>query len=212
MSLGGSDASLLEQELIDEVRAAGVLLVASAGNGASSVPSYPAAYDGVISVSAVGPDKARAPYSSFGSSVDVTAPGGNLSRDLDGDGYADGVLSTGGNDSGPRIDYVYPFFQGTSMSAPHVAGVLALMRAANAEMLPDVVDTLLAAGELTIPLDNQSGRNDSFGYGLIDAQRALSAALSAGGNPPAPRPWLGVNPDGLNFGATLEAAAVNSAQ
>ena len=72
-----------EQELIDEVRAAGVLLVASAGNGASSVPSYPAAYDGVIAVSAVGPDKARAPYSSFGSFVDVTAPGGNLSLDLD---------------------------------------------------------------------------------------------------------------------------------
>jgi serine protease len=205
MSLGGSDPSLLEEELIDEVRAAGVLLVAAAGNGASSVPSYPAAYDGVIAVSAVGPDKARAPYSSFGSFVDVTAPGGNLSRDLDGDGYVDGVLSTGGNDSGSRVEYVYPFFQGTSMSAPHVAGVLALMRAANADMLPEAVDTLLAAGELTVPLGNQSGRNDSFGYGLIDAQKALTAALAAGGNPPAPRPWLGVTPSGLNFGATLEA-------
>ncbi len=208
MSLGGTDPSLLEQELIDAVRAAGVLIVAAAGNSASSAPLYPAAYDGVIAVSAVGPDKARAPYSSFGSFVDVAAPGGNLSRDLDGDGYVDGVLSTGGNDSGPRINYVYPFFQGTSMASPHVAGVLALMRSANADMLPDVVDALLAAGELTVPIGNQSGRNDSFGYGLIDAQKAVAAALAAGGNPPAPRPWLGVNPDGLNFGATLEALKI----
>ena len=209
MSLGGSDPSLLEQDLIDAVRAAGVLIVAAAGNSASSAPLYPAAYDGVIAVSAVGPDKARAPYSSFGSFVDVAAPGGNLSRDLDGDGYVDGVLSTGGNDAGPRINYVYPFFQGTSMASPHVAGVLALMRAANSQMLPDVVDALLAAGELTTPLGNQQGgRTDAFGYGLIDAQKAVAAALEAGGNRPAPRPWLGVNPAGLNFGATLEALKI----
>jgi serine protease len=118
----------------------------------------------------------------------------------------DGVLSTGGNDSGPQINYVYPFFQGTSMAAPHVAGVLALMRSVNADLQPDDIDALLSNGELTTPLGTLvGGRNNSFGYGLIDAQKAVVAALTLGNNPPLPNPWLGVNPEGLNFGTTLEA-------
>ena len=57
-----------------------------------------------MSVSAVGPDKQRAPYSNFGMFVDVAAPGGNLELDLNGDGLPDGVLSTSvGFDAGEPI-------------------------------------------------------------------------------------------------------------
>jgi serine protease len=210
LSLGGTDPSLIEAELIDELLAAGSIIVAAAGNNASSQPFYPAAYDGVIAVSAVTINQTRAPYSSFGSYVDVAAPGGDTSRNIDGDPYADGVLSTGGNDAQGPVDYNYPFFQGTSMAAPHVAGVFALMRSANADLDPEAVTAMLERGELTIPLGDVSngGRNDTFGYGLIDANRAVAAAIAADGSPPEPRPWLGAFPNALNFGATLESLRI----
>jgi serine protease len=66
---------------------------------------------------------------------------------------------------------------------------------------------MLKAGDLTIPLGDISngGRNDDFGYGMIDANKAVSAAIAEDGSPPEPKPWLGVFPGALNFGATLES-------
>lgn len=205
LSLGGSEGSDFEQDIIDAIVDAGVIVVAAAGNASSSRKFYPAAYDGVFAVSAVGPDQTLAPYSSFGDFIDVAAPGGDATRDLNGDGFIDGVLSAGGDDSRGSVEYVYPFLQGTSMAAPHVAGVFALMRAVNQGLTSSAIESLLQAGELTIPLDQEPGvRNDSFGYGLIDAQKAVLAAL-ADPNPSPPQPWLGVFPRALNFGATLDA-------
>ena len=62
-------------------------MVAAAGNNATTDAMYPAAYDGVISVSAATIDEDLASYSSYGESVDVAAPGG-ASSDTNGDGYA----------------------------------------------------------------------------------------------------------------------------
>jgi len=210
LSLGGTDSSLLEAELIDELLAAGSIIVAAAGNNATSQPFYPAAYEGVIAVSAVTINQSRAPYSSFGPFVDVAAPGGDTSRNIDGDPYVDGVLSTGGNDAQGAVDYVYPFFQGTSMAAPHVAGVFALMRSANADLNPEKITMMLERGDLTIPLGDVSngGRNDVFGYGLIDANKAVAAAIAADGSPPVPVPYLGVFPGALNYGATLDSLKI----
>ena len=95
MSLGGPGFSQTFQDLITELRNnEGMIFVAAAGNEASSQPQYPASFAGVISVSAVGPTRTLAPYSNFGSTIDVAAPGGDFERDVDGDGYPDGVLST----------------------------------------------------------------------------------------------------------------------
>ena len=87
----------MEQEVYDKVRAEGIIVVAAAGNAASSQPVYPAAYNGVLAVSGVDINEQPAPYSNFGSYVDLAAPGGDLSDDLNGDGYGDGVLSTAAN-------------------------------------------------------------------------------------------------------------------
>lgn len=202
LSLGGGPFSQASQDLYDDVRDAGVLVVAAAGNEASRVPSFPAAYTGVISVSAVDQQRRLAPYSNFGNLIDVAAPGGDNSVDLNGDGYPDGVLSTSGSVSGDNLNFVYTFLNGTSMASPHVAGVLALMRSVNPALTPDDIDALLAGGMLTDDLGSP-GRDNHFGYGLINAQLAVVAALEAAGSSPADNPRLVSSNNSLNFGPAL---------
>lgn len=200
LSLGGGSFSTNAQDVYTRARNAGVIIVAAAGNESSAVPSYPASYSGVISVSAVGADKSPAPYSNFGTSIDVAAPGGDASRDLDGDGFADGVLSLGANDGSAPIEYRYVRMQGTSMAAPHVAGVLALMKAIDPSLTPDRVDSLLSSGAITEDL-GAAGRDNRFGWGLIDAFKAVQAA----GATATPAPLLLANPESLNFATHLNS-------
>ncbi len=189
LSLGGSVPSQEEQDAYTAARNAGVVIVAAAGNESSSAPSYPAAYDGVISVSAVDINKQLAPYSNFGDRVDVAAPGGDGARDVNGDGYPDAVLSTAGDDSNGSIDYVYKFSQGTSMATPHMAGVVALMKSVYSGLTPGDVDGALRNSNEPITQDlGDIGRDDLFGYGLIDARRAVDVAT---------RLALGITPEML---------------
>ena len=210
LSLGGPGFSATDQAVFNEVRDRGVMVIAAAGNENTSAPSYPAAYDGVVSVSAVGPDKSRAFYSNFGNTIDVAAPGGDMRFDHDGDGFADGVLSTGGDDSGGAIEFIYPFQQGTSMASPHVAGVAALMEAVaqndGGNLTPDQFDALLAGGLITEDV-GVAGRDDEFGHGLIDAAKAVSEV----GNNVSTEPLLSVSPQALNFSTSLTSATLTVA-
>ncbi len=206
LSLGGPGFNQTSQNTYDLARAEGLIVVAAAGNENSSAPSYPAAYDGVVSVSAVDQNRNRSYYSNFGSRIDVAAPGGDTTVDRDGDGYVDGVLSTLGDDLG---DFFYAFYQGTSMAAPHIAGVAALMKSVAPTMLDaDSFDALLASGALTDDL-GAPGRDDIYGHGLIDAAAAVQAAEDLeDGTPPVLDPVLRVSPGALNFGAVLTSLDV----
>lgn len=194
MSLGGNGFSQTQQDAITAARDAGVLIVAAAGNENAGTFTSPASLEGVISVAAVDINSKKAPYSNYGPAVDVAAPGGNGSADLNGDGFPDGILSTWGEETdGGGRRYSYRFMQGTSMAAPHVAGVLALMRAVNPALKPDDVDRLLAgthpATTIRITRDlGAPGRDDLYGHGLIDAAQAVIAAKAVpgatGGIPP----------------------------
>jgi serine protease len=200
LSLGGG-ISQTAQNVFNQARNAGVIIVAAAGNQSSSAPSYPAAYNGVVSVSAVDINKSLVWYSNFGSTIDVAAPGGDNGADLNVDGFPDGVLSTCGDDtSAPPVEFVYCFFQGTSMAAPHMAGVVALMKAIHGNLTPDELDTLLTNGNITEDLGGL-GRDNQFGHGLIDALKAVAEAenLASGGDLPA---TLIAKPVSLNFGIT----------
>jgi hypothetical protein len=75
LSLGGGPFSQASQDLFDQVRAAGVMVVAAAGNEASPLPAYPASYSGVISVSAVDAQRRLAPYSNTGGQIEVDTGG-----------------------------------------------------------------------------------------------------------------------------------------
>ncbi len=207
ISLGGTGSSATAQQEFDDVRAEGVIVIAAAGNAADNVPNYPAAYDGVISVSAVGPSKTLASYSSFGSTIDVAAPGGEMAS-----GSRYGILSTVVDDRSGVQQMGYTYYQGTSMAAPHVAGVVALMKAIYSTLTPDNLDVLIAAGSLTEDLsgDGAATRNDNFGYGLIDALKAVQQASGlASGNGTLP-PVLRVTPNQLDFGRTDTALSVSA--
>lgn len=168
LSFGGESPSQSEQIVYDQIRAQGVIVIAAAGNGGSNSLSYPASYNSVVSVSAVDRFKTVTWYSNFGQFVDVAAPGGGTLTD------ADGVYSTTANDSGIAG---YRYLSGTSMAAPHVAGVVALMKSVYPQLTPSEFDILLLAGVLTQDL-GEAGRDDQYGYGLIDAQKAVQQAVS----------------------------------
>ena len=110
--------------------------------------------------------------------MDIAAPGGDNSVDRNGDGYPDGVLSTGGTGAGASTGFAYTFLSGTSMAAPHVAGVLALMKSVNPALSVEDLEALLVRGDLSDDL-GIPGRDDQYGEGLINSQRALLAAIEA---------------------------------
>jgi len=204
---------------VETALAANVIVVAAAGNDNCDVPSPLSTVPGVISVSAVDLLRQKAPYSNFGSTVDVAAPGGNSSVDLNADGQRDGVYSTVADDSlvpTNPIKYGYAFYQGTSMAAPHAAGVFALMLAVNDTLTPTDINQLLAGthpNQLLPPADpahvgpitqdiGTPGRDDQFGYGLIDAFQAVNVASIIGGGSPITGPALTVFPTPLSFSYT----------
>jgi serine protease len=203
MSLGGGGFSSSEADAIAAAREAGTIVVAAAGNSGSSVLEYPASYSGVVSVAATDQANALSEYSNFGAQIDVAAPGGDVGRDLDADGFPDGVLSTIGSDRGAGVAFGYRRYEGTSMAAPHVAGVIALMKSVYPGLTPDQFDQVLREGRITDDL-GASGRDDVFGHGLINAEKAVLVAqqLAAGTLTPLPA-RLVASPNALDFGPLL---------
>lgn len=198
LSLVGGSFSATAQSTYNEVRTKGISVVAAAGNSKVSTPGYPAAYEGVISVSAVDISGTRADYSNYGSTIDVAAPGGDGSTDINHDGYADGVMSTCGNDRSGSIQYSYDVKSGTSMATPHVAGVIALMKAIDPAITPADVDGFLV-NFLIVSDIGQTGRDDYYGYGLIDAKKAADVAFSG-----VSSAALKITPSTFDFGLLAE--------
>ena len=171
MSLGGPSSSVLENA-VAYAYINGVTVIAACGNSNVSSCDYPAAYnDYVIAVGATQYNETRAPYSSYGSSLDIVAPGGNTGVDQNGDGYVDGILQNTFGDT--PVDWAYWFFQGTSMSTPHVSGVVALLLAQDSTRTPDDIRNIL---QTTAEDKGGSGWDQYYGWGLVDAYAALTYA------------------------------------
>jgi serine protease len=171
LSLGGqSTCSTAMQDAIDQARDAGATVVVAAGNSnADAVDFTPASCNGVVTVAATDRNGAKAPYSNFGSVVDVAAPGGDATVSS-----ADAILSTlNDGATGPGND-IYAFYQGTSMATPHVTGLGALLYSVNPNLTPDEVEYLITSSARAFP-----GTCTDCGSGIIDAGAAVQLAASA---------------------------------
>jgi serine protease len=168
----------------------GVVLVAAAGNdNVDAQHVFPANCRNVIAVGATGPTNRRAPYSNYGDVIDVMGPGGDTSKGMDigGERILAGVLSTTTTVAPERFGY--GAFQGTSMAAPHVSGVAALMLAADPGLTVAQVEARLRASAR--PLDAEACDRPTgadCGAGLIDAAGALTTDPVDPPPPPPPPP------------------------
>jgi len=168
MSLGASSPSYVMEAACDTAWNRGVLLVAASGNDGSYGISYPAAYSSVIAVGSIGTDGSSfylASYSNYGPEQELTAPGGDAST-----GYC--ILSTlpsnNYGDVGAGCSWV-----GTSMAAPHVSGVAALVFSHRPSLTNTEVRNLLDATAIDL---GDSGWDQYYGYGVVCAVCAVLAS------------------------------------
>lgn len=156
MSLGSESYSYLLDYYVSYARSKGIVLVAASGNSDSYIPMYPAALNGVIAVSATDSSDRITSFSNYGNYIDLAAPGLSIYSTINGSSYE--------------------YLSGTSMAAPVVTGVAALVRSKNPFLTPSQVESILMRS--TVDLGN-SGWDSFYGNGRIDAYKAVS-------NTPAP--------------------------
>ncbi|MBD3882794.1 peptidase S8 [Phormidium tenue FACHB-886] len=164
LSLGGGGDAAVLREAIDYAYHKGVAIVAAAGNANANSASYPARYPNVIGVAAIDSTGQKAPYSNFGAGVDISAPGGSMAN-----GEAGGILQ---NTINPETgEALFTSLQGTSMAAPHVAGVAALIKSVGVQE-PEKVAVVLARSARAAKDDELN----HFGAGQLDASAAVRMA------------------------------------
>lgn len=186
MSIGrtGPPAPVV-QEAIAYAVAQGAFVVVAAGNAflqgnpVERLAEFAPQIDGMVSVGAIGRDRLRAFYSSTGSSLELTAPGGNqrsggtdggiLQQTFDLD-LVETYLRGPANYRAPRFDsFAYQFFQGTSMAAPHVSGFAALLMQQGITK-PAAIEAVMKKYATDL---GPAGRDDEYGHGLINPRASL---------------------------------------
>ena len=170
MSLGGGGScSTSYQNAINGAVSRGTTMVVAAGNSNVNVSgSVPANCANVIAVAATDRNGARASFSNYGTGIDVSAPGV-------------GILSTlNSGTQGPGAES-YASYNGTSMAAPHVAGVVALLQAhATTPKTPSEIESLLKSTARALPGACSGG----CGAGIVNAKAALDAVNGGTTTPP----------------------------
>jgi len=152
MSFAGPDDPAMHR-MIAAARQKGMVLVAAAGNdGPQAPPDYPAAYPGVIAVTATDIDDHLLSVANHGAYVAVAAPGVDIFVAAPNAGYG--------------------FTTGTSVATAHVSGLVALLLQRNPRLTPDAVQAILMGTAKDL---GRKGRDDEFGAGLVDAYAALLA-------------------------------------
>lgn len=164
MSLGSEEGTGTEERAVKDATAAGVLVIAAAGNGYDSTPNYPAYYSEVMSVASFSQNGVISRFSTCNQDVEIAAPGEDIWSTFPENTY--GVIS------------------GTSMATPHVAGAAALVMS---ELGLDAQQTRSKLRSSGVGGLSTGGRNECASYPALN----LAAALGGGGGvtpPPSTDP------------------------
>jgi serine protease len=210
LSLGGdTTCSTTEQTVVDRVTAAGVLVVASAGNSGGAVEA-PAVCNNVMAVGALDRDGSRAAYSSVGTAIDLMAPGG----------YSYGILGVSNSGTTSPDSATLATKTGTSFAAPMVAAAAGLMRAVDSTLTPAQLITTLKSSASSFLAPKSSTCTASSGVvscncttsvcgsGMLNAYAAVQAVRST-----KPLANTSVTANGLSSSevqqGTVQASALN---
>jgi serine protease len=178
------------QAAIDDAVAAGAIVVVAAGNARVDTKYFaPASCRNVIPVAASDARGMLTPYSNFGANVAIMAPGGDMTRDDDGDGRPDGVLSTKFSTNcydpakpGTQVTQCYYAYEnGTSMAAPHVSAALALLKAKFPAAVPSELKSRLLAASTSRTALQCSGKCSNYpGTVAIPGQEGMCSRPCGG--------------------------------
>ncbi len=170
LSLGGPGrCGTTMQQAIDQANSRGAVVVVASGNQGADLDFQeysPANCRGVINVGATNIHANATSYSNLGSSIDVMAPGGDFSR---------GVISTLNSGQRGPVSEAYAAYNGTSMAAPHISGIVGLILGATPGLHPGQVKEILK--DTSRPLQSYLCNSNRCGAGLADAYEAVRLAM-----------------------------------
>ncbi len=179
LSLGGApgDSSYMN-EVHDAIKYAvskNCVVVAATGNDGKSQISYPGGFEECIAVGATDYNNRLSYYSNYGTGIDIVAPGGDITKDLNSDGMADGILQETFKDIMDDVsshnvsNFAFVFLQGTSMATPHVSAIVALLKSKGYTSVSSIKSVLYnTATDL-----GAYGYDNIYGYGLVNPVDAL---------------------------------------
>lgn len=177
VSLGGiGQCSTTYQNAINDINAAGGIIVVAAGNNSANLnfnTYQPVGCAGVIPVAATDRQGNRAFYSNFGRAIVISAPGGE-----DMPVAANGVLSTSNDGLTTPTSDSYRYKRGTSMAAPHVSGVISLLLSRDPTLSREEVIQILQSTATPFPPGSDANTN-TCGSGIVNAAAALAAQPNA---------------------------------
>ncbi|WP_256096965.1 S8 family serine peptidase [Streptomyces agglomeratus] len=178
LSLGGASATCpsVYQTAINGAVSRGTTVVVAAGNSNANASGFtPANCSGVINVASTSREGNRSFYSNYGTSIDVSAPGGETRRATDTPGTIttpeNGILSTLNSGTTTQSTENYKPYQGTSMAAPHIAGLAALLKSAKSTLTPAEIESAIKANARPLPGTCTGG----CGSGIADTTKTVNA-------------------------------------
>lgn len=173
-SAGPQNCPAVYQEAIDRANALGAIIVVAAGNSNANAGTYTmGSCNGVITVGASRVNGGKASYSSWGTRVDIAAPGGGGSVDPGPSGFI--FQAVNASEQRPGDEYLLGGFTGTSMASPHVAAAVAMVQSVattplTTTQMRELLQQTSRAFPTTIPA------NTPIGAGILDVETLLQTA------------------------------------
>ena len=132
----------------------------------------------VLAVGATDVREQRAHYSNYGADLDLVAPGGDLTRDDNADGYPDGVPQESFREAGlPQSGFALTWNEGTSLAVPQVAAAAAMLLSSRGDLNPGQLTTIITSSCRDL---GAAGKDDYYGFGMLDIPAALNSVVSSG--------------------------------